>query len=401
LPDAALIWDPTLASYRLRPGHPLNPRRLEITVDLIRRMGLAAEPGTGPDEAATIAPILPPRHATVEELLTVHSPEYVQAVQHLSTPGADWRTAIRFGLGTEDTPVMPDMHDAARLVVGATLVAAEAVMSGRFKRSFAIAGGLHHAHRGAAAGFCVYNDLAVAARWMQRAHGARVMYIDYDAHHGDGVQEIFYDDPDVLTVSIHESGTYLFPGTGFIDELGEGDGYGFSVNVPLDVHTEDGSLRGGFQELIPALADAFRPDVILLQNGCDAHVLDPLTHLRCTTRVFEELVRVVCEVADHHCEGRVVATGGGGYAIYTVVPRAWTLVWAALRGLDAPDEIPADWLREIAAESGEDLSPTLRDAADAFPASPRRTEVEANNDRTLRAVRQRVLPLLTGWGLAF
>jgi acetoin utilization protein AcuC len=346
-------------------------------------------------------PVLAPRPATEEELARVHAPEFIEIVKQLSVPGADARAGLRYGLGTDDDPIVPGMHDAAALIAGATLVAAEAVMSGRVQRAFSVAGGLHHARRAEAAGFCIYSDLAVAIEWMKRAHGARVMYIDYDAHHGDGVQQIFYEDPEVLTVSFHESGTYLFPGTGYIDELGAGDGYGYSVNVPLDAHTEDESFQHCFVELVPALAEAFRPDVIVLQNGCDSHVLDPLTHLRCTTRLYEQLVRVVCQIAEQYCGGRVVATGGGGYAIYHVVPRAWTLVWAALRDIDVPDEIPGAWLRDVRSENGNDVPAALRDAPDVFPPSPRRASITETNDKSMRAVRQRVLPLLTGWGLAF
>jgi acetoin utilization protein AcuC len=240
----------------------------------------------------------------------------------------------------------------------------------------------------------------VAIAWLQRRYGARVLYIDYDAHHGDGVQWIFYEDPEVLTVSYHESGTYLFPGTGFIDELGDGDGYGYSVNVPLEVHTEDASFRAAF-DLVPKLADAFRPDVIVLQNGCDPHYLDPLTHLRTTTGLFEELVRVVMAVADRHCAGRIIATGGGGYAVQEGVPRAWTLVWAALAGLAAPDPLPRDWILARRLEAGSEVPTTLRDPPDAFPPAPRADEVAAMNDRTVRAVERKVLPLLTGWGLGF
>ena len=317
--------------------------------------------------------VLAPRAATVEELMTVHARAYIDAVQR-------GQPDPRYGLGTDDVPVNPEMHSAAALVVGATLLAAERVMNGQVRRAFNIAGGLHHAHRAQASGFCIYNDLAVAARYMQREHGARVMYIDYDGHHGDGVQRIFYDDPDVLTVSYHESGTFLFPGTGFVDEIGTGDGHGYSVNVPLDPHTEDASLIDTFRTLVPQLADAFQPDVILLQNGCDAHVRDPLTHLRATTRAFEAIVRCVCEVADKHCDGRIVATGGGGYAVEEVVPRAWTIVWSLLRGLD-PDA-------------------ALHDALAPAPASavPNHAEI---NDKTMRAVRSKVLPLMTGWGLEF
>lgn len=390
--SAALVWDDVLASYRFSPEHPLNPHRLELTVRLIERLALLDDPSCA---------VVAPRRATDAELLLAHDAEYIDIVKRASEPDAHSASFQRFGLGSEDVPVVAGMHDAAALIVGATLTAAEQVMSGRATRAFSIAGGLHHARRAEAAGFCIYNDLAVAIRWMQREHGARVMYVDIDAHHGDGVQWIFYEEPEVLTVSLHESGAYLFPGTGFVDEIGEGDGYGFSVNVPLDAHTEDESFLACFDAVVPELAAAFRPDVLVLQCGCDAHVLDPLTHLRCTTNLYDAVVRRAGAIADEHCAGRIVATGGGGYAVHSVVPRAWALVWAALRGVDAPDDMPVDWCKSARLESGNDVPCTLRDPPDAFPASPRRDTIRQTNEKTVASVRRKVLPLITGWGLAF
>lgn len=384
------MWSEALAAYRFNAEHPLDPRRLVHTVALMRAFGLI-------DESNTVAP----RDATEAEILAVHDQAFVEAVRAAS---ADPRPSARFaafGLGSDDVPLAFGLHDAARHICGATLTAAELVMSGRVQRAFSISGGLHHARRAEAAGFCIYNDLVIAIRWLQRNYGARVLYLDIDAHHGDGVQWLCYDDGGVMTVSFHESGAFLYPGTGFVDELGEGDGYGFAVNVPLDAHTEDESYVEAFTQLVPVLAEHFRPDVILLQCGCDAHVLDPLTHLRCTTGLYERLVAITCEVADRHCGGRVIATGGGGYAIYSVVPRAWTLAWGALSGRRVPDPLPEAWLRAMRIEAGTDLPTTLRDAPDAFPPAPRRAEIEANNRRTVSAVKQRVMPLLTGWGLAF
>jgi acetoin utilization protein AcuC len=408
----ALVWADALAQYRFTPEHPLNPRRLQLTLELIRAAGLIDD-GMRRIESARVASDV--------ELLTAHSADLVDAVRRASAlpssarPGAGLQS---FGLGSADVPIVPGMHDAAAHIAGATLRAAELIMSGEYTRAFSIAGGLHHARHAEAAGFCVYNDLAVAIRWLQQAHGVRVMYIDIDAHHGDGVQWIFYDDPDVLTVSFHESGAFLYPGTGFIDEKGEGDGYGTAVNIPLDPHTDDTSFIAAVRELVPDLADAFRPDIIVLQAGCDAHLLDPLTHLRCTTSLYPEVVGLVSEVADAHCGGRILGTGGGGYAIHSVVPRAWTLVWATLCGVDVADQIPADWLEEVSTELGRASSPdhagqraqsrdapyfatTLRDAPDAFPRSPLSVEAELTNRQTVDAVRRTSLPLLTGWGLAF
>ncbi|HEX8695290.1 MAG TPA: acetoin utilization protein AcuC [Longimicrobium sp.] len=391
-PRTAFVWDPGVTAYRFRPDHPFNPKRLELTVSLIEALGLVGGERT---------PVVAPRPATDEELLRVHSRAYVDAVKRLSEPGADESEAWRWGLGTDDTPVFPGMHEVTALVTGATIRAAELVMSGEFTRAFNIAGGLHHAHESRGSGFCVYSDLAAAIAWIREAHGARVMYIDYDAHHGDGVQGIFYRDPEVLTLSVHESGRYLFPGTGFVDELGEGEGYGYSLNLPLEPFTEDGSWTWLHGKLLAEAAEAFRPDVIVLQNGCDGHVLDPLTHLRATTRLYEETVRLVCEIADRVCGGRVVATGGGGYAIWRVVPRAWTLVWGALSGQEVPNQVPRAWTQRWQGESPELLPEQMRDGEGEYPPVPRRAEVEATNRRTLESLRRQALPLLRGWGMAF
>ena len=387
----ALVWAEPLAGYRFRPGHPLDPRRLELTAELIREQGLA---GTAD------RPVVPPRDATDEELLLVHEPEFLDAVRRVSeNPAA--AVDPRFGLGTQDVPTVRGMHQMARAVVGSTLTAAELVASGEAVRALSLAGGLHHADRARASGFCVYNDLAVAIRWLQEEQGWRVLYIDYDAHHGDGVQNVFYRDPDVLTVSIHESGLYLFPSTGFVDELGEADGHGFSANIPLEAQTEDASFLASFDAIVPELADAFRPDVVVVQTGCDAHTLDPLTHLRCTTGLFEQLIGRVGEIADRHCDGRIVATGGGGYAIHQVVPRAWTLTWATLCGEAAPDAVPETWLERVRAETTAPIPHTLRDPPDQFPVSPRRAEVERSNELTVGSLKRRLMPLVTGWGLGF
>jgi acetoin utilization protein AcuC len=387
---AAFIWDDDLAGYRFTDEHPLDPRRLHLTLGLIRRLDLL-------DESDIVAA----RTASHDELLAVHAPEFVAAVRGASDGSMPLSTLQQFGLGSPDVPIVAGMHDAAAHICGATLRAAELVMSGAYTRAFSISGGLHHARRAEASGFCVYNDLACAIAYLKRAHGARVMYIDIDAHHGDGVQQIFYDDPDVLTLSIHESGAFLYPGTGFIDEMGEGDGYGCSVNVPLDPNTDDESFLDCVRELVPAVAEAFAPDVIVLQAGCDAHVLDPLTHLRCTTRLYRDAVQIIGEVADRHCGGRIVATGGGGYAIHTVVPRAWTLVWATLTGQDVADALPADWVRMLRHESGSSVPDTLIDAPDAFETTSHMIDARTTNRQTVDAVRRKCLPLITGWGLGF
>ncbi|MEX2583362.1 MAG: acetoin utilization protein AcuC [Gemmatimonadota bacterium] len=389
---AALVWDQSFTTYRFRPDHPFNPKRLELATSLIEAMELVDG-----DRFRVVSP----RAATDEELLRVHAPDFIETVRRLSSPGTDQSDAQRWGLGTEDNPIFSRMHEATATVVGGTLLAAELVMNGEVDRSFAIAGGLHHAHRDRASGFCIYSDVGAAIAWIRERYGSRVLYIDYDAHHGDGVQGLFYSDPDVLTLSIHESGRYLFPGTGHPDELGEGDGYGYSLNVPMEPQTEDDSWLEIYRELVTEVAEAFRPDVIVLQSGCDAHVLDPLTHLRCTTRLYEETTRLTCQIADRHCGGRVIATGGGGYAIWRVVPRAWTIVWATLTGQEFSAEIPHAWLDRWQGESPCMLPSRLRDEPGAFPEVPRRTEIEATNRRALVALRRAALPVLRGWSMGF
>ncbi len=390
--NAALIWDSSFTSYKFRADHPFNPKRLELSISLIERLGLVD------DERFRI---VAPRSATDDELLRVHSRDYIDAVRRFSDPDADHTGAERWGLGTEDNPIFPGMHEATARVVGGTLTAAELVMRGDVDRAFAIAGGLHHAHRDRASGFCVYSDLAAAIAWIREAYGVRVLYIDYDAHHGDGVQGIFYSDPAVLTLSLHESGRFLFPGTGFVDELGDGEGFGYSLNLPMEPQTEDDSWIGIYQAALTEVAEAFRPEVIVLQSGCDAHVLDPLSHLRCTTRLYEESVRITGEIADAFCGGRLIVTGGGGYAVWRVVPRAWTLVWATLTKQQVADTIPRDWNDHWQGESPCLLPENLRDPIDAFPPVPRRAEVDATNRRTLESLRRDALPLLRGWGLGF
>ncbi len=389
---ASIIWDPSVVEYRFGPEHPFNPKRLELTVSLIEEMGLLSRPGLRME---------PPRPATWEELVRIHDPAFVKAVMRLSEEGADLAEAARWGLGTEDTPVFPGMHQITSLVVGATLRAAEMVMEGDVLRSFSVAGGLHHAHRRFANGFCVYSDLGAAIAWLRQKHDARVLYFDFDAHHGDGVQALFYEDPNVLTFSIHQTGRFLFPGTGFVEELGEGDGHGFSLNVPLEPFTEDESWIQITESLFPEIARAFDPDVMIIQCGCDGHALDPLTHLRASTRLYEETMRIVTETADEVCGGRIVATGGGGYDVWRVVPRAWTLVWAGLTGQDPPDEIPAAWLDRWSPESPVELPTRLRDDPSAIEPVERRADIERINERSAMNLRSCAIPLIRGWGFGF
>jgi acetoin utilization protein AcuC len=380
----ALVYGDQYHEYRFNDEHPFNPLRLRLAMDLIADCGLLDAEGQ----------LLPPRQATEAELVLGHSPEYVAAVRAASAGALPAAEAVRFGLGTEDVPIFPQMHEAAATLVGGSLAAAEAVMTGRFDHAFNIGGGLHHAMRSRAAGFCVYDDAAIVCRWLVEHHGARVLYIDNDAHHGDGVQELFYDTPEVLTLSFHETGRYLFPGTGAVHERGRGAGRGYAINVPLDAFTDDASWLAGYERIVPAVVRAFRPDVIVLQNGCDGHFLDPLTHLHATTRTFERALALTHNLAHESCDGRLIALGGGGYDIWCVVPRAWTLVWAGLSGQQVPDAVPQAWLDRWQPHAPYDLPGLMRDAPDACPPIPRVREVAANNAITFEQVMTTSLPLI-------
>ncbi len=339
----ALIWDDEHLRYDFGPSHPLRPIRVELTVDLIRACGLVDG-----DDVVT----LPRSPYGDDDVLRLHDAAYVDAVRRLSAE-PDPRGNLRFGLGAGDNPVFAGMHQASLDVCGASVAAAEAVWSGRAAHAFNPAGGLHHAMAGAASGFCVYNDPAAAIAWLLDAGASRVAYVDVDTHHGDGVQALFYDDPRVLTLSFHESGRYLFPGTGFADEVGIGDARGTSLNVPLPPGTCGEVYLEAFDAVTGPALDAFAPDVLVTQLGCDTHVTDPLAHLALTTDDYAALARRLHSHAHRRASGRWVALGGGGYQVASVVPRAWTIYFAELSGGELPLEVPWDWLHRAEEAVGE------------------------------------------------
>ena len=347
----ALIWDDNHIKYDFGPDHPLKPVRVELTVDLIRACGLTQAPSV----------LTLPRAAFGEDdVLRLHTEDYVDAVRRLSAKPVAAGDS-RYGLGYGDNPVFAGMHEASLEVCGASVAAAEAVWSGRAAHAFNPAGGLHHAMPDRASGFCIYDDPAAAIEWLLRNGARRVAYVDVDTHHGDGVQAFFYDDPRVLTVSLHESGRYLFPGTGFPDEIGSGDARGTSLNVPLPPATAGEQYLEAFEAVVPPALDAFRADVLVTQLGCDTHVTDPLAHLALTTDDYVRIGSRLHELAHDFAHGRWVATGGGGYQIATVVPRAWTLYFAELTGQEVPHEVPREWLQLAESRVGQRPPETFLD----------------------------------------
>jgi acetoin utilization protein AcuC len=337
----ALVWDEGVASYDLGPGHPLAPIRVELTIDLIRRSGLL---GSGVDEVR-------PGHFGEDELLRLHREDFVDTVRRLSwdpTAGA----SARYGLGPGDTPAFPGMHPASLLVCAASREAARLVWEGDADHAFNPAGGLHHAMPDRAAGFCIYNDPAIAIDWLLEAGAERVAYVDVDVHHGDGVEVMFRDDPRVLTISLHESGRFLFPGTGAVDDVGGPTALGSVANLPLYPNTTGELWLEGFDAVVDPLVRAFSPDVLVTQLGCDTHASDPLAHLALTVddmaAIYARLHRLAHEAAD----GRWVATGGGGYQLVQVVPRAWTLAFAEMAGRPLPLDPPMGWQELVVERTG-------------------------------------------------
>jgi acetoin utilization protein AcuC len=374
---SVVVWDDALLGYDLG-DHPLDPVRVELTMALAREFGLFARPGVS---------VVKPEPAGDALLELVHTPAYIAAVK---------AQAHGYGLHTPDNPVFPGMHEASALVAGATVAAAEAVWKGSALRAASIMGGLHHAMPDRASGFCVYNDPAIAIARLLALGAERIAYIDVDVHHGDGVQAVFYDDPRVLTVSLHQTPLALFPGTGFATETGGAGAEGSAVNVALPPGTGDAGWLRAYHAVVPAVVRAFQPQLLVSQCGADAHRLDPLADLRLTVDGQRESYLAMQALADEVCEGRWLVTGGGGYAIVEAVPRAWTHLLAIATGmaLDPTLPIPDSW-QNLAhrRRPGRQVPTRMTDgAAPRFePWQP--TGEPDPVDRAIQATRRAVFPL--------
>jgi acetoin utilization protein AcuC len=383
LDRVALVWDEGLLGYGFGRGHPLDPVRVGLTVDLVRTVGLLD---------LSHVDVVAPMGVAEDDLLRVHRSRYIQAVQRLSLVGAVGAAVDHsFGLGVGDTPAFPGVHDLSAAVCGATTEAARRVLSGDAIHAFSPAGGLHHAMPDRASGFCVYNDPGVAIAWMLAQGVERVAYVDTDVHHGDGVELMFADDPRVLTFSIHESGRFLFPGTGHSDDVGGPGALGSAANLPLLPGTAGDVWLAAFDAVAEPLLRAFAPDVLVTQLGCDTHVDDPLAHLSLRVDDHATIADRMHTLAHELCEGRWIATGGGGYRPVDVVPRSWTAAFAVMAGHELPDEIPLDW-RDRASLLGRGPAPT------SFWDTPIEVE-DAVHARTMQAatdaveaIRRLVLP---------
>ena len=350
-----LVWDEALTNYDFGPGHPLAPVRVELTIALAREFGVLGRP-----EVA----LLVPASAQMAELELAHDADYIGAVRQA---GLDGRGNGRYGLGTSDNPVFAGMHEASALVAGATLAAARAIWRGETAHAANIAGGLHHAMRRSASGFCVYNDPAIAIRWMLAQGAERIAYVDLDVHHGDGVQAAFYDDPRVMTISLHEHPATLFPGTGLASEIGSGDGRGYAVNMPLPAGTGDAGWLRAFDAVVPPLLRAFAPEVLVSQHGCDSHRLDPLANLELSVDAQRRAQLMMHDLAHEITGGKWLLTGGGGYELVQVVPRSWTHLLAVASGepIDPCLPVPDSWRALAVERTGESAPMRMTDGEPA------------------------------------
>src|SRR5437762_838173 len=355
---AGFVWDPRLASHVYRSDHPLKPWRLLAVHDTLERLGAFALPN---------ARLLQPRLATRDELERIHDPAYVDAIAQASAePDRDYSA---WGLSAHgDTPPFAGMHEASLLTTGASLVAMDDVLAGRARVAFNGSGGLHHAMRRRASGFCIYNDPAIVCGLLAD-RGLKVAYVDIDAHHGDGVQAAFYDTDRVLTISLHQYGIMpdlrrpFFPGTGAADERGRGKGAGYSINVALPAYTDGVAYVRAFDAVVPPLLERYRPDVLVTQQGIDSPFDDPLTHLMVSTQAREHVVRRLAATAVPW-----VAMGGGGYSL-DAVRRAWSMEFLIMLGAPIPAELhdadPPEWSGDRRAQVDAAVDAALAGAVDA------------------------------------
>jgi acetoin utilization protein AcuC len=360
MPGPLLVDALALPRYDLGVDHPFANFRQEPLFDLLASHRLVG---------ATERFVPPP--ATVAELTTVHTADFVEFLQALDTrPTRELiRHAPLFGMGTADNPIAPGQHAAAAAAAGGTLACMRAVLRGEASAAFNPTGGLHHAMPGSASGFCLYNDLALAIVEALAQGIERVAYIDFDVHHGDGVEWIFREDPRVLTVSLHETPDRRWPFTGRVGDMGRGRGEGSALNLPFASRTTDESWQTIARTVLEAAFEKFRPQVLVTQHGCDPHFSDPLADLCLTTASFDFAAQLSRELAANHCEGRWVATGGGGYQPIRVIPRAWTMTWCAVADRALPSTIDPQWHARWSDRAAGDLATTFLDAEQEFAGS--------------------------------
>lgn len=364
-----VIYHPKYSMYNLGESHPFSPRRIEMLIELLKEWGVYKEP-------------IKPNPIDPNELKTIHDAKYIETIEKLSanisTDGAE-----TFGLGTSDNPIVEGMAEGARYQVGGTVLGAKLLIENKADKVLQLGGGFHHAHQNLAAGFCLYNDLSMSIKTMVN-HGWHVAYIDIDVHHGDGVQEMFYSDGNVMTISVHESGEFLFPGKGWTHELGQGIGRSLKLNIPLEPFSEGDSYFEVLNKVIEPALSWFKPDALVIQAGADAHFSDPLADNLLTTYDYEKIFKRIIELADQHSKGKVLFTLGGGYSS-TATPRIWALLYLILNNLEIPEHLPENWRNRWEKILNKEIPTTLHDKLPGYDDIPRREEiVKINNDLIVR-----------------
>jgi acetoin utilization protein AcuC len=354
--QSRVVWDPQFTAYNFGPTHPMGPARLDLTARLCADLGLF----DGVD-------LLSPDVADDDLLALVHDRDYIAKVKAASADPEHADQSV--GLGTTDDPAFAGMHEASARIVSGTVELCRQVWAGEIEHGVNFCGGLHHAMRDRASGFCIYNDIAVGIQSLLDAGVERVAYVDIDVHHGDGVEKIFETDPRVLTASIHENGRVLFPGTGWPRDIGTGAAEGCAINVALPPGTRDSAWLRALTSAIMPVVRAFRPQVLVTQHGCDTHMMDPLAHMMLTVDAQRQAAMLLHDLAHDVCEGKWVALGGGGYELVEVVPRAWTHLTAIAghRPIPVDQAVPESWLQHVEATFGR-LAPARMgdlDPADA------------------------------------
>ena len=327
----ALIYSGRFGDVTFGEDHPFKVLRYRLTYELMEELGLLRAPGVSVVEAPVIAE---------ERLATFHRPAYLARLEEFGRSDVP-RADFRFGLGDVENPVFPGMYDWARLGCGGTVEAVRQIVDLGCRTAFNMAGGCHHAQPARASGFSYLNDAVVGILEVVR-RGLRVAYVDLDGHHGDAVQQAFYDSDRVLTVSVHENGRDFYPHTGFVDEMGKGPGFGFAVNIPLLRHADDLVFEQAFTRGVLPVLEAFGPDVLITQMGVDGLRTDPLTRLEYTTRFVEFSARAFLDTGLPW-----VVLGGGGYDKVNVA-RCWALLWGTILGRDLPDRLPPNFTRRLA-----------------------------------------------------
>jgi acetoin utilization protein AcuC len=380
---ACIVYDEQFLQYDFGRTHPMAPVRVDLTMALADELGIV--------DGLEIVGAAP---ATDDELHLIHSASYIEKVHKLSDHPT--YADLSVGLGGDDNPVFAHMHEASALVAGASVEAARRVWTGQAPRAINISGGLHHAMPASASGFCIYNDVALAIRWLLDNGAEKIVYVDVDAHHGDGVQKMFWDDPRVLTISIHEGPQTLFPGTGFSTETGGEGAEGSAVNIPLPPGTSDAGWLRAFHAVVPPLVREFAPDILVTQQGCDSHMDDPLTNLMLSVDGQRASYLALKALADEVCGGKWVATGGGGYAVMDVVPRAWAHLMAIVAGtpVDPLALTPERWRERIHELRGQPGPLRMTDGrAVGYRAWEQGYDPASWLDRSIHATREAAFPL--------